>query len=844
MPNFSKEAGQMKKILSLSILVLAAILAACSSAETPTPEPTEVPPTPTEGVQAASVEDILDINWQWVDLVESEPANQSVVPNPEDYTLVFRDDGTLGIQADCNMVQGTFFQEGSALIIELGPSTRAACGEDSLDQLYLDTLDQVNSFGVQAGQLKLSGENFTMGFEDGGSAEITVIDSVDLQDQLWAWERHFDAQVNREERIDDPTSYTLTFNPDNTFNFKADCNVGGGNYSADERGRIQFEPGPVTLAECGPESRYQEMVDMLGAVQEYRFEESGEVLVLVQPTDGTFDYFQSVEVEPEPVSTCPVVDPAYIRLDTQGLPYFWQANTVPETPYDNSLPPGAIGLPQHIEVNFGVVNPQDRLPGDPIIYIIPVDDYQQLWQQEGDDSVTRRMEQLQTMITEQPEPFPTSGMPVLPFEEIGGVNDLAVQGEYLEFDWFSGMRFVGRFNQDPDVVINEELFYIFQGFNEDNACLISFFYPVSTDLLPDTAEDVPEEELEQVDADPTAYVAEKVEALNGLITSDWNPDLSVLDAAIGSLTYELPTQAGISLTGVQWGWTELTETQPASQSIIPDPENYTLVFQPDGGLQILADCNSAFGSYSFDGENMSIEIGVSTSAECGAESLSALFLDLLGRVGSYEVSQDELVLNLAEVAGTMRFTNLGPGFSLPGAGEGVPTAIATEPINIRSGPGAQYPSYGVVSIGTSGVVVGISEDGEWWVVKVSIEYAPDGRGWVNDEYVEVTNAEDVPVIPTPPLGDIEFPPPGSGAATATALLAINVRSGPSTDYDSYGIAPAGSTAEVVGISEDGTWWVVVVPTDLSPEGQGWVSADFVEVTGGEDVPTIPTPPLP
>jgi uncharacterized protein YraI/heat shock protein HslJ len=495
-------------------------------------------------------------------------------------------------------------------------------------------------------------------------------------------------------------------------------------------------------------------------------------------------------------------------------------------------------------VNFGVVNPQDRLPGDPIIYIIPVDDYQQLWEQEGDDSVTRRMEQLQTMIEEQPEPFPTSGMPVLPFEEIGGVNDLAVQGVYLEFDWFSGMRFVGRFNQDPNPVINEGLFYIFQGFNEDNSCLISFFYPVGTDLLPDTAEDVPEDELEQVDTDPTGYIDQKTEQLNGLIASDWNPDLTTLDVVIGSLAYAVPTQAGTSLTGVQWGWTELTETQPASQSIIPNPENYTLVFQPDGGLQILADCNSGFGSYTLEGDNMSIEIIVSTSAECGAESLSSLFFDLLGRVGSYEVSQETLVLNLSEVAGTMRFTNLGPGFSLPGSGEGIPTATATEPINVRSGPGAQYPSYGVVSIGTTGIVIGISEDGEWWVVKVSIEFAPDGRGWVKGEFVEVTNAENVPVIPTPPLGDVEFPPPETGTPTATALQPINVRSGPSTDYPSYGIAPTGSTAEVIGISEDGAWWVVKVSTDFAPDGQGWVTADFVEVTGGDDVPTIPAPPLP
>ena len=595
----------MKKILFLlTIGLLFAFLAACGSDETPTEEPTPVPTATEETLQPISMENILDITWQWVEMVETEPASQSVVPEPENYTIIFRADGTAEIKADCNQVGATYNQEGSALIITLGPSTMAACGDDSLDQQYLASLDQVNTFGMLAGDLKLAGESFTMGFEDGGSAEIELVNPDDLLDKLWTWERHFTPETNLEERIEDPSSYTLTFNPDDTYAFKADCNLGSGGYTATETGQIQFEAGPMTLAECGPDSRYQDMLSTLGAAQEYKFEENGDVLVLIQPDGGPMDYYRVAE--PEPVSACPVVDPAYIRLDTQGLPYFWQANTVPETPYDNSLPPGAVGLPPHIQVNFGVVNPQDRLPGDPIIYILPVDEYKQLWEQEGDDSITRRIEQLQELLEEQPEPFPTSGLPVLPFEEVTGVNDLAVQGEFLEFDWFNGMRFVGRFSQDPNPVLNEDLYYIFQGFNEDSSCLISFFYPVRTDLVPDTAEDVSEDELADVDSDPTAYLEGKTEALNNLIASDWDPDLNTLDAVIGSLAYVPPAQAGTSLTNVLWGWTELTETQPASQSIIPDPENYTLVFQPDNGLQILADCNSGFGAYSLDGDQMSI----------------------------------------------------------------------------------------------------------------------------------------------------------------------------------------------------------------------------------------------
>lgn len=134
----------MKTYLYLILAVLMGlILAACGSAtETPTAEPTqEVEATQEVVIQDASLESILDVTWQWTGVVETEPASQSVVPDPENYTITFREDGSAEIKADCNQVGGTYTQQGSALIITLGPSTMAACGEDSLDQQYLAFLD-------------------------------------------------------------------------------------------------------------------------------------------------------------------------------------------------------------------------------------------------------------------------------------------------------------------------------------------------------------------------------------------------------------------------------------------------------------------------------------------------------------------------------------------------------------------------------------------------------------------------------------------------------------------------------------------------------------------------------
>jgi heat shock protein HslJ len=55
-----------------------------------------------------------------------------------------------------------------------------------------------------------------------------------------------------------------------------------------------------------------------------------------------------------------------------------------------------------------------------------------------------------------------------------------------------------------------------------------------------------------------------------------------------------------------------------------------------------------------------------------------------------------------------------------------------------------------------------------------------------------------------------------------------------------GVAPFGAEGEIVGRTADSQWWAVSVPS--VPGGIGWVSADFVAVTGAEDVPVVVVPP--
>ena len=113
--------------------------------------------------------------------------------------------------------------------------------------------------------------------------------------------------------------------------------------------------------------------------------------------------------------------------------------------------------------------------------------------------------------------------------------------------------------------------------------------------------------------------------------------------------------SGPDITEIDWQWREMAETEPASLSLVPDPENYTLRLLPDGTVEVTADCNEVAGTYELKGSDLSFEFGPATTAYCGDESLDQFFLGFLGLVDSFEVEDDQLILLLKDDAGHMTF---------------------------------------------------------------------------------------------------------------------------------------------------------------------------------------------
>ncbi len=104
-----------------------------------------------------------------------------------------------------------------------------------------------------------------------------------------------------------------------------------------------------------------------------------------------------------------------------------------------------------------------------------------------------------------------------------------------------------------------------------------------------------------------------------------------------------------------WQWTEIVETDPTTEPLTPNPENYTIRFSVDGSLAFRADCNRGEGSYTLDGRALSIELGGSSLVRCRDDSLDDLYRGFLGEVAGYSLVNGQLVLELKDDAGRMIF---------------------------------------------------------------------------------------------------------------------------------------------------------------------------------------------
>jgi heat shock protein HslJ len=111
---------------------------------------------PTEGEKPEKKDrhEITGAVWQWLQTLYND--DRMVVPaDPENYTVQFREDSTLSVQADCNLKGGTysFLPEKKRLAIEITHSTMAACPEGSLEDEFVRGLSGSAVYFIKDGDL-------------------------------------------------------------------------------------------------------------------------------------------------------------------------------------------------------------------------------------------------------------------------------------------------------------------------------------------------------------------------------------------------------------------------------------------------------------------------------------------------------------------------------------------------------------------------------------------------------------------------------------------------------------------------------------------------------------------
>lgn len=142
-------------------------------------------------------------------------------------------------------------------------------------------------------------------------------------------------------------------------------------------------------------------------------------------------------------------------------------------------------------------------------------------------------------------------------------------------------------------------------------------------------------------------------------------------------------------------------------------------------------------------------------------------------------------------------------------------AVVTDTLRVRDAPSTSAKILARLKKDATVDLLARSEDNLWY----GIEYPADSgdHGWISSAIV-------IPDQPTDqlPVG-FELPPPPPGAIFANVLHPLNVRRGPSKDYDVIASLPPGAKIVLIARSDDGNWYQTFYPPDS--QRRAWVLGD-------------------
>jgi uncharacterized protein YraI len=162
--------------------------------------------------------------------------------------------------------------------------------------------------------------------------------------------------------------------------------------------------------------------------------------------------------------------------------------------------------------------------------------------------------------------------------------------------------------------------------------------------------------------------------------------------------------------------------------------------------------------------------------------------------------------------------------------------MTTTQVNVRAEPSTASASLGLVGIFAKVQISGRDSSGSWFQI-VHAE-SPAGKGWVRAEYVQVNSGAEIRPV------DVST---ASGAG-GVVIQKVNVRSGPGVDFELLGVLNSNDLVSITGRDSSGEW--LLIEFAASPDGKGWVTAEFLQAANFDNLPVIgaaveetPEPPV-
>jgi uncharacterized protein YraI len=152
--------------------------------------------------------------------------------------------------------------------------------------------------------------------------------------------------------------------------------------------------------------------------------------------------------------------------------------------------------------------------------------------------------------------------------------------------------------------------------------------------------------------------------------------------------------------------------------------------------------------------------------------------------------------------------------------------ILTIKVNVRGGPGTNFPSLGLLNAGEKVQIILREDTGKWY--QILYPAASDGSGWVAAQFVQVSAGVEIPLQATPT---------GTGPS-GRVVQRLNVRSGPGMTFDTLGMLEPDSLVSLTGKNSTASWFQIAYPAgNGSPDGRGWVTAQYIQ-TDATDLPVL------